>query len=366
MKAGELRIRQLRLAAETQESIWSVHYACESFYAVTDRPVAVSCISFVNMATSEDVTFSMTDKKADQERYVLESFYAFLRENSDTRIVHWNMNRSDFGFQALENRYEYITDGKAPGRTSQDRLYDLDALIESRYGRGYVDHSKLYNMAKLNEFRTRYLLTGKEEAEKFDNHEHGDIRRSATEKARLIAFLAKRLLQGTLETKTAGAFINFAGGMVDSIQVALAVGERFRYVARQLERRHNDRETLKITDEYDVQDLFHGLLRLFFEDVRREEWTPSYAGGSNRMDFLLKEYRLAIELKHTRPSMTARKLGEELTIDVDNYQQHPDVRHLVCLVLDPGGRIENPRGIEGDLTQTQDNLAVTVRIFDAG
>lgn len=45
---------------------------------------------------------------------------------------------------------------------------------------------------------------------------------------------------------------------------------------------------LFLEDEYDVQDLPHALLLLYFDDVRAEEWTPSYAGKSARMDFLLK------------------------------------------------------------------------------
>ena len=63
--------------------------------------------------------------------------------------------------------------------------------------------------------------------------------------------------------------------------------EHFHACANQLKRRHGERETLIIKDEYDVQDLLHALLKLHFSDVRPEEWTPSNAGNSNRMDFLL-------------------------------------------------------------------------------
>ena len=74
----------------------------------------------------------------------------------------------------------------------------------------------------------------------------------------------------------------------------------FYKVARQLRCRYDNRETLKIEDEYDVQDLLHALLLLYFDDVRAEEWTPSYAGKSARMDFLLKNERVVIEVKKTR------------------------------------------------------------------
>src|SRR6266567_7130537 len=42
------------------------------------------------------------------------------------------------------------------------------------------------------------------------------------------------------------------------------IANRFHIIARQLRHRHNDRPTLIIENEYDVQDLFHALLRLFF------------------------------------------------------------------------------------------------------
>jgi hypothetical protein len=70
-------------------------------------------------------------------------------------------------------------------------------------------------------------------------------------------------------------------------------------MANTLKARHDGRSTLEITDEYDAQDLFTAMLKLHFDDVRPEEWTPSYAGNSSRIDFLLKEFGLAIEVKMT-------------------------------------------------------------------
>lgn len=60
---------------------------------------------------------------------------------------------------------------------------------------------------------------------------------------------------------------------------------RFHLVANQLKTRHSNRESLVISDEYDVQDLLHALLHIYFDDIRPEEWTPNYAGGSSRVDF---------------------------------------------------------------------------------
>lgn len=124
---------------------------------------------------------------------------------------------------------------------------------------------------------------------------------------------------------------------------------KFHKISRQLRTRHDSRQTLQITDEYDVQDLLHALLLLHFDDVRTEEWTPSYAGGAVRMDFLLKQEKIVIEVKKTRNSMTSKSLGEELIIDKEKYAEHPDCEKLYCFVYDPEGLLGNPIGIKSDL-----------------
>ena len=125
---------------------------------------------------------------------------------------------------------------------------------------------------------------------------------------------------------------------------------RFHRVARQLRSRHDDRSTLEVEDEYDVQDLLHALLCLYFDDIRPEEWTPSYAGGSSRMDFLLKDENVVIEVKKTRKGLRDKDIGEQLIVDIEKYQVHPDCGHLVCFIYDPEGRLINPAGITNDLT----------------
>ncbi|MMZ64232.1 hypothetical protein D1872_265390 [compost metagenome] len=139
----------------------------------------------------------------------------------------------------------------------------------------------------------------------------------------------------------------------------LNIFDRFHFVARQLRHRYSNRETLKITDEYDVQDLLHALLKMNFDDIRPEEWNPSYAGGSTRSDFLLKPEQVVLEIKKTRPSMTDKDLGNQLIIDVAKYKQHPDCKVLICFVYDPEGIIGNSKGMEDDLNKlSTENMRV--------
>lgn len=135
---------------------------------------------------------------------------------------------------------------------------------------------------------------------------------------------------------------------------------RFHKVARSLKNRHNNRTTLIINDEYDVQDLFGSLLKLFFDDVRAEEYVPSYAGGASRTDFLLPNEGLVIEIKKTRESMKETNLGEQLIIDLERYRAHPECRYIVCFVYDPEEILVNPDGIMRDLNAEHDGEAIVI------
>ena len=122
---------------------------------------------------------------------------------------------------------------------------------------------------------------------------------------------------------------------------------RFHEFAVALREHPHGREGFQIWDEYDVQYLLKALLKLFFEDVRPEEWTPSHLGSSNRMDFLLKEQRIAIEVKLASESHRDKHIGNELAVDIQHYKNR--CHTLYCLIYDPGNHIQNRGGLLGDL-----------------
>ena len=163
-----------------------------------------------------------------------------------------------------------------------------------------------------------------------------------------VAFLKARIreLQDWPEDESAIGNIKSA-----SVSEILLMIDRFDLVTKQLRQRHDSRETLDISDEYDVQDLFHALLKLYFDDIRAEEWTPSYAGSSSRIDFFIPELKLAIEIKKTRKGLSNKEAKEQLAIDKDHYRCKENIKHLICFVYDPECRIQNPRGFEKDLAQ---------------
>ena len=126
---------------------------------------------------------------------------------------------------------------------------------------------------------------------------------------------------------------------------------KFHSVVQKLRDRHANRDTLDVKDEYDVQDLLYALLAIDFDDIRLEEWTPSYAGQSARMDFLLKEERIVIEVKMTRERLSDKGVGNELIVDIERYKNHPDCDTLICFIYDPISNIRNKKGLIMDLEE---------------
>lgn len=108
-------------------------------------------------------------------------------------------------------------------------------------------------------------------------------------------------------------------------------------------------QVLTFGNEYDVQDLLHAQLRPWISDIRPEEFTPSYASSSTRMDFLLPAHKLVIETKIVRDRAHAKKVGDELIIDIEHYRRHPDCESLWCVVYDPDQLITNAQGLKSDL-----------------
>ncbi len=170
------------------------------------------------------------------------------------------------------------------------------------------------------------------------------------------------LLQSIIEDIDLNLLSSESEGKFNPIEPLIQIFNRFHFVVRQLRNRYKTRLTLDVADEYDVQDLLHSLLIIHFDDIRPEEWTPSYAGKSSRMDFLLKDYKIVIEVKKTRKGLTGKEVGTQLIEDITRYKEHQDCETLLCFVYDPEGLVGNPRGLERDLSKEDGNLKVKVYV----
>ncbi len=148
----------------------------------------------------------------------------------------------------------------------------------------------------------------------------------------------------------------------DIDELLLVLLKNLRRAMHPLTQRRKGAVALTFSTEYDVQDLLHALLRPWVADIRPEEFTPSLAGSSTRMDFLLPAHRLVIELKFVRDANHATKIGNELIIDIEHYRKHPECDALWCVVYDPQHLIRNAEGLKKDLEGERKTKDGTVNV----
>jgi hypothetical protein len=148
----------------------------------------------------------------------------------------------------------------------------------------------------------------------------------------------------------------------DPVERVKTLCYRFHSVARQLRLRGEYRATLSVEDEFDAQDLLHALLRIQFDNIETDEWTPSYSSGTPRTTLLLNDGRLAVIVKKPRPGLNAKDLTDQLRIDAERYRSYGCCRTLLCFMYDPEGRIGNPRGLEASLTSVTDSFVIDVLV----
>ncbi len=151
---------------------------------------------------------------------------------------------------------------------------------------------------------------------------------------------------------------------VDELILVLTKG--LRRAMHPLTHRRKGSQNLSFSNEYDVQDLLHSLLRPWVFNIRPEEFTPSLAGSSARMDFLLPKYNVAIELKFVRDRNHAKKIGDELILDIEHYLIHPDCNVLWCVVYDQDSLLTNAESLKeigGDKSSKNGNISVKVIVL---
>jgi len=148
----------------------------------------------------------------------------------------------------------------------------------------------------------------------------------------------------------------------DPLQLIRKVCLRLHAVARQLRLRRDYRPTLEIDDDYDLQDLLCALLKVEFDEVATEEWTPPYTEGTPRTMLLINRDQIAVVAKKTRSGLTAKELADQVTADSAYYRAQGRGSTLFCFMYDPEGRIGSPKRLETTLTSVSEHCRVEVLV----
>jgi REase_DpnII-MboI len=148
----------------------------------------------------------------------------------------------------------------------------------------------------------------------------------------------------------------------DPLMLIRKVCLRFHLVVRQLRLRKDYRPTIEVDDEYDLQDLLCALLKVEFDEVATDEWTPPYTGGASRTTLLVNRDQIAIVSKKTGPGLTTKELTDQILTDAAYYRTQGRCSTLFCFVYDPEGRIGSPKRLETTLTSVSEHCRIEVLV----
>lgn len=192
-----------------------IHYSCESFYDITDgHTPRITSIAIYSYSTAQTDSFSIhktaekkhiaidcIEAKYDElERIMLDEYFDYIKEHKNYRWIHWNMRDINYGFKAIEHRYEVL--GGKPELISDLNKIDLSRLFIKCYGVDYIDHPRMEKLLLLNGIKAKNYLKGAEEAIAFSNKEYIKLHQSTLRKVDVFADLLNRAIHGTLKVNS--------------------------------------------------------------------------------------------------------------------------------------------------------------------
>lgn len=193
------------------KNVWIIHYTSTN---INDPiyPARITCLAFRPLSDTSTKSFSIFDEaqkihlkieKIPQNLDLLECnmlshFFEYVQNLHHPTWLHWNMRNAQYGFDAIENRYQYLTD-----KTNQHvpgKRIDIAGAFKKIYGSNYADHPRLQSVCKLNDISLLCFVTGKEEAQAFQNCEYNKIQNSLFRKINCIHSLMQKCVDYSLIT----------------------------------------------------------------------------------------------------------------------------------------------------------------------
>lgn len=237
-----------------------IHYSCESFYAPDGQsPLAnstrVTSIAVRNLKSGQTKTWSIhksaeLNKQLEKlnelikanaplinqeqdagvprteetahiseilnplELDMLNGYFSFLSNHSDSTYVHWNMRDDNYGFSALEHRFRVL--GGNPVILQDNKKFDLARELITLFGKRYAPHTspkgrrgRLMSIIELNRIADTDALQGAEEAAAFVNGEFIKLQQSTLRKVDVFSNIFDRTHDKSL--KTNASFIDKYG-----------------------------------------------------------------------------------------------------------------------------------------------------------
>lgn len=201
-------VRILNEIFRKKDKAFIIHYSCEAFDVNHGRTPRITAICTRNLENAQSMSFSihlqaqfenldfnnLTMVQYDElEKKMLNEFNDFVSIHSDFKWVHWNMRDSNYGFQAIANRFRIL--GGNMIEIAEDRKFDFPRILAKIYTLAYEKNrpkGRLLNLADRNNISLLDAMTGKEEATAFENKEYLKLHKSTLRKVDIIESIMER------------------------------------------------------------------------------------------------------------------------------------------------------------------------------
>ena len=158
----------------------------------------ICCVSILDYNSKQTITFSLREFSSETE--LLKGFLNFIKQNQNKFYLGWNLKDSTYGIQVIQTRIDQLIGNEKIPINNND-IYDLDDILEKKFGFNYITHPKMYNLAKLNNLTIIDFIDGSEECKLFEQSEHRKIEQSTNRKARSISSLLTLLFANNLRVE---------------------------------------------------------------------------------------------------------------------------------------------------------------------
>lgn len=153
-----------------------------------------------------------------------------------------------------------------------------------------------------------------------------------------VIILEEYKLHQTSQTIVKTTFMNFSAE-----EIVRRVLDNFgNSVKRITHQRRKGHDCFIINDEYDVQDLLYIILKSLFPTLIDEEPTPKVGSKFNKVDLIIREEGIMIEMKMIKEKdSNENEFVEQLKNDIESYKLYEGLKHLFCFVYDPLNRTKD-------------------------
>ncbi len=118
------------------------------------------------------------------------------------------------------------------------------------------------------------------------------------------------------------------------VSLILQLCQRLPHAARIISNRNRKgKASYNISDEYDVQDLLHTIIRCYLKySVQEEPIGIVAAASSSRADIVIEDLGTIIELKYVHGPSDQKRLVDEYAKDLIQYAQWPHLKSFIYVI----------------------------------